>query len=296
MSKVKTLVAKAADLGVPALALTDHGQVSGWAELHKYAHEAGVMPIFGLEAYMADNVEIKAKQKRRHLIILAVDQEGYGNLVRLATLSAMYFYSKPLLDINLLARFNRGLVVQTACLGGWCASPFFSETGYEGCGTAELGEGAFAQLREVFGDRLYLEVQPYPSEQQKFFNEWAFQYHEREGVKIIATNDVHYVEESDAEFQRYAIMSNLMSWTRNGDGNTDQIEKYVNKPGGHYFRTRQEMLDAFGRLHGGGILRRPAFQAAMHAPWEVYMRTAGVRFDASLKIPAYHHEPAPSQP
>ena len=287
VAKVRDLVRKAADLGMPAIALTDHGAVGGWAQLHDECHRAGMLPLLGVEAYMVDDVTLRTRQKRRHLCLLALNQVGFSNLVKLATLSAMYFYFKPVLDLSLLARYNEGIAVTTACLGGWCAQPFFRDTGYDGCGTGENGAEAFHRLREVFGDRLYLEIQPYGSEAQRRFNEWAIAFARRDGAKIIATNDVHYVEPTDAQFQKYAIMSGMMAWGRKGDGNNDMVDRYVNKPEGHHVRTSSEMTEAFGQLHGAAFLRDPVFQQAMRAPWEIYLRAGVVRIDTALKIPAY---------
>jgi DNA polymerase III alpha subunit len=136
------------------------------------------------------------------------------------------------------------------------------------------------------GDRLYLEVQPYAAPAQRVFNDWAFDLHDREGVQIVATNDVHYIDRSDAEVHPFFIMAGMGAWQRKGgDGYNDQTEKYVSKPGGNHYRSRSEMFDAFAALHGAGILGRRGLQAAMDAPFDIYARAAAVRFDTDLKIP-----------
>lgn len=286
MTKVKDLIDKAARLGAPAMALTDHGVVSGWAELHEHAYKAGVLPIFGVEAYVIDDVTMHTKQKRRHMCLLATSNTGFKNLIKLATLSAMFYYYKPVLDLSLLAAHSEGIIATTACLGGWCAYPFFSETGYDGCGTPDLADRAFRLLQDVFGDRLYLEVQPYPTDSQRNFNEWAFQLRERDGTQLIATNDVHYLDEGDAEMHKYVVMAGMGAWTRKGsDGDNDGIEKYVNKPGGIFMRTRAEVVEAFGLLHGQGILSRESFWDAMRSPADVYSRCGAVRMNTEYKIP-----------
>ena len=287
VSKVKQLVQVAADKGMVAMALTDHGAVSGWAELHDHCHQNGILPIFGLEAYMVDDVEIRARQPRRHLCLLAVNNKGYANLVKLASLSAMYFFYKPVLDINLLAQHSEGIVATTACLGGWCARPFFSQTGYDGCGTPERGIEQFEALREVFGDRLYGEIQPYESDSQRVFNEFMFACAAERGWQLVATNDVHYALAEDADFQRAAILSQVQRWAKNGDGYNDMVDRYVNKPGGHHIRTRREMVDAFTALHGVEIQQNDHFWAAMEAPWDVYRMASAVRFDTDTKIPVF---------
>lgn len=288
MTKVKALIERTARFGVPAMALTDHGVVTGWQELHKYAHAAGVLPIFGIEAYVVEDRTKHIRQPRRHLVLLAISHTGVQNLTTLVTLSAMYHYYKPLMDPEILARYSEGIIASTACLGGWVARPFFSTTGYEGAGEPVLAERELGRLRDIFGDRLYLEVQPYAQGSQRVFNDWAFDLHERTGQPLLATNDVHYLEADDAQTHPYFIMAGMGAWQRRGgDGYTDGVEKYVSKPGGTHYRTRQEMVDAFAALHGEGVLRRPALWSAIEAPWEVYDRAAAVRFETSLKIPVY---------
>lgn len=267
------------------MALTDHGTVSEWANLHKYAHPAGILPIFGVEAYMVEDRRLFAKQERRHLILLAITPEGYRNLVRLVTISAMFFYRKPCLDLDALARHSAGIVALTACLGGFVARKFFTG-GDEREGDGAAAEREYGRLHDIFGDRLYLEVQPYAAAPQRQFNEWAFDKHDRDGTPLAATNDVHYLDRDDAAFHPYVVMAGMGAWQRRGsDGYNDGVEKYVAKPGGNHYRSRAEMVEAFQALHGDGILRRDALWAAMAAPMEVYGRASGVRFDASLKIP-----------
>lgn len=286
MTKVKDLVKRTAQYDVPAVALTDHGVVSGWAELHKYAHPAGILPIFGVEAYVVDDRHERGKQSRRHLILLAVSMNGFHNLVRLITLSAMYFYRKPVLDLDIIAKHSEGLVCLTACLGGFVARPFFAPSVNDGRGDPSGAYQQFHRLRDVFGDRLYLEVQPYAAESQRVFNDWAFALHDAEDVPLCATNDIHYLEEADKEFHPYVVMAGVGAYQRReGDDYKDGVEKYVSKPGGNHYRSRAEMVEAFAALHGPAVLRREALWNAMASPWEVYERAAAVRFDPALKIP-----------
>src|SRR5204862_1357410 len=139
----------------------------------------------------------------------------------------------PFMGVQALAHHAERIVALTACLGGWCARPFFSQTGYDGGGSPEVAYREFHRLREIFGDRLYLEVQPYAQQAQRVFNEWAFDLHDREGVPLVATNDVHYIEAKDAEVHPFFIMAGMGAWQRKGgDGYNDGVEKYVSKPGG----------------------------------------------------------------
>lgn len=292
MAKVRDLIRKTADLCVPAMALTDHGAVSGWAELHKYSHSTGILPIFGVEAYVVEDMRLHVRQQRRHLVLLAASAEGYRNLTTLASLSAMYHYYKPVIGIDALTKHSAGLIALTACLGGWCARPFFSQTGYEGPGTPDLAYREFHRLRTIFGDRLYLEVQPYANDAQRVFNEWAFAAHDAEGIQLVATNDVHYLEAKDAEVHPYFIMAGMGAWQRKGgDGYNDGVERYVSKPGGIHYRSRAEMVAAFEALHGTGVMRRTALHHALDTPFDIYARTAAVRFDSDLKIPVPKIEP-----
>lgn len=287
ISKVADICKRAADLGMPAIALTDHGVVSGHAELDKYAKKNGIQPLFGLEAYVVDRATERTKQSRRHMVILAMNETGLRNLTVLASLSTMYYFYKPCIDLDMLGKHNEGLIVSTACLGGWCAKEFYRETGYEGGGTPELAADNWGRLYDVFGDRAFLEIQPHPEDSQRKFNEWALQEAERNGVRLIATNDFHYVWKEDASFHPDVIRAALTRWKTSGDKQTDRIERYINRPGGAHIRTRTEMVEAFTALHGHSITQNRHFWDAMEAPTEVWLRCKHLSLGGDLKIPKF---------
>ncbi len=288
ISKIDQMCARAADLGMPAIALTDHGVVSGWAELDKYARKSGIQPLFGVEAYVVDNTLAELGTDigpRRHMVIIAMNEVGLRNLTILASLSTMRFYRKPIIDLELLAEFNEGLFVTTACLGGWCAQEFYRETGYEGQGTPALAAGQWGRLYDIFADRCALEIQPFADDKQLRFNMWALAEAERDPkVRLVATNDFHYVWAADAKHHPDVVRAAL---SHGKAGELDRIEKYINYAGGAHIRTRKEMVDAFTALHGTEILKNRHFWDAMALPEEVWIRSKHITLMGKMKIPLF---------
>lgn len=191
LAKVGDLVARAKELGMDALALTDHGNLYGAVEFYKKARAAGVKPILGCEMYVAPNGHLmkrpKVDDRRFHLTLLAKNERGWKNLIRLATRAHLEgFYYKPRIDKELLAEYHEGLV----CLSG--------------CPLGELGmliaardtdgaERLIEWYRSIFGSDFYLEVQPHA---RALWPE-LLRLSEKWGTPLVATQDVHYVRRED---------------------------------------------------------------------------------------------------
>ncbi|NCU29018.1 DNA polymerase III subunit alpha [Candidatus Saccharibacteria bacterium] len=198
LTKIPELVSRVKEMGMEACAITDHGTLSGAIEFYKSAKEAGIKPIIGIETYVATRTihdRDPAKDKNRfHLILLAMNNAGYKNLMKLSTtanLEGMYY--KPRIDHDLLEKHNEGLIAMSACLGGELGEPLKNDD-YEGA--KKIAEW----YQSIFGDRYYLEIQDhneYP-EQQKV-NEYLFRLSKDLGIKTVISSDAHYVNAEDQE-------------------------------------------------------------------------------------------------
>lgn len=195
-------VRRAAELGMPALALTEHGNVSSHAKLETAAAEFGVQPIFGCELYCGA-VDDNRTQRKNHLTVLAETDEGYKNLLRVVSQGWSDYYYEPTVSGDALARYKQGLIILSGCTGSLLATSLI------GGKNVPEEEASYARARnvarrfkKVFGDSYYLEVQMFPElEKVKTINE-AYERMSRElGIPLVATGDCHYTIPEEAEMQ-----------------------------------------------------------------------------------------------
>lgn len=201
LGKIDELVRQAVDFGMPALALTDHGVMYGAVEFFQKATKAGIKPIIGLEAYVARNGHLnkraKIDEKPYHLVLLAQNEQGYRNLVKLTTIAHLAgFYYRPRIDWELLTQHHEGLICLTACLAGELATNIINND-------LDSAREMIGRYRDLFGaDNFYLEVQHHPHlAHQQLVNDHIYKFSEELAVPVVATNDVHYLDKEDAEFQ-----------------------------------------------------------------------------------------------
>ncbi len=194
---IKALVARAKELGMDSLAITDHGVMFGVIDFYKEARKHGIKPIIGCEVYtaarsMADKDPDKDKHQG-HLVLLAKDRQGYQNLMKIV--SAGYiegFYYKPRVDKELLRKYSTGLIALSACLAGDVQSKLLNDD-YAGARAEAL------ELLDIFGQgNFYLELQDQGLEEEYKILPYMKQLHEETGIPFVATNDVHYVNRTDA--------------------------------------------------------------------------------------------------
>ena len=205
-SNIRDLISKAKDDGMKALAITDHGNMFGVKEFYNEARAQKIKPVIGCEAYVAENsrFEKTGKEDRSgyHLILLAKNLTGYKNLVKLVSRSYTEgFYYKPRIDKELLREHSEGIIVCSACLGGELPQAVMNK------GTGEA-EKIISEFREWFGDDYYLELQRHPSgiteidrdvlENQNKVNKELVQLASKHNIKLIASNDVHFINAEDA--------------------------------------------------------------------------------------------------
>jgi len=205
LQKVNNMVNYAKDLGMGALAITDHGAMYGAIRFYQACKEAGIKPIIGCEVYMAKrshtDKEAGVDKDYNHLILLAKNNEGYKNLMRLVSISHLEgYYYKPRLDIDLLRQYHEGLICLSACVNGYVTEPLVKGEDAEGERRAVLLNDIFGQGNFYFELQRHINVPP-----QKIANEKLLKLSEKLGVPIVATNDNHYTKKDDAEGQEVLL-------------------------------------------------------------------------------------------
>ena len=199
-SKIKELVSRAKELGMDSLAITDHGVMYGVIDFYRAAKAAGINPVLGCEIYVApgsrfDREAGNAKESRyHHLVLLAENDIGYANLVKIVSRGFTEgFYYKPRVDYDVLEKYHEGIIALSACLAG--SIPSFLRRGlYD-----EAKQEAY-RLQGIFGENnFFLELQDHGIPDQKTVNQGLLRLHQETGIDLVATNDVHYIYDSDAE-------------------------------------------------------------------------------------------------
>ena len=192
-ASVKKLVAKAKELGMSHLALTDHGNMFGAIAFYKSAKAAGIRPIIGCEVYIypPSRFEQKADERYYHMILLAKNNTGYKNLIKLVSAGYLEgFYYRPRIDDQILEQYHEGLICSSACIAGEIPRLILA-------GEREKAKERALFYKNIFGDDFYLEVMNHGIEEEARANEGIFELAAELNISVIATNDIHYVEAED---------------------------------------------------------------------------------------------------
>jgi len=244
-SNISALVAKAKNDGMPAVAITDHGNMFGVKEFVNEANKQGIKPVIGCEVYVATRSRTdrtdKEDRSSRHLILLAKNLTGYHNLAKLVSLGYIEgFYYKPRIDKELLRQYHDGLIASSACLGGEVPELFFTEG-------ETAAENAILEYADIFGKDFYLELQRHFTgdpqtdsevfDRQQKVNEFLARMAKKHGIGLIATNDVHFVNAEDAEAHDRLICLNT-----NAEIDDPDRLRYTKQ---EYFKTTAEMAELF---------------------------------------------------
>lgn len=197
-------VRRAAEIGMPALALTEHGNVSSHAKLAKAAAQFGVHPIFGCELYCGRVDEEERTQRKNHLTVLARNDEGYKNLLRVVSQGWSDFYYEPTVSGETLAKHREGLVILSGCTGSLLST---SLTGGKNIDVADASykraKETALKFKRTFGANYFLEVQMFPElEQVKTINQAWEQLSKETGIPLVATGDCHYTVPDESEMQQ----------------------------------------------------------------------------------------------
>ncbi|MBR8827018.1 MAG: DNA polymerase III subunit alpha [Gomphosphaeria aponina SAG 52.96 = DSM 107014] len=193
-SQLPALVDKAVELEMPAIALTDHGVMYGAIELIKICRNQGIKPIIGNEMYVINgNIEEKKRYQKYHQVVLAKNTQGYKNLVKLTTESHLRgFYYRPQINKELLEKHHEGLIVTSACLGGEVPQNILA-------GNLENARTVAKWYKNIFGEDYYLEIQDHGSQEDRKVNLEIVKIAKELEIKIIATNDSHFISCYDVE-------------------------------------------------------------------------------------------------
>ena len=238
LAKIDQLIARAKELGMDAIALTDHGNLYGAIEFYEKARRAGIKPIIGCEIYIAarrmTDKDPTLDQRRFHLTVLAKNTEGYHNLIKLVTLAHLKgFYYKPRLDHETLAAHATGLIALSGCLSG--EIPRAIRTNQK-----ERAEELIRKYQEIFGkDNFYLELGAHPNiPEQLTVNRELLELSKKTGAPVVATNDIHYCRTEDAEAQD--ILVSVQTGARFEDEN-----RLTMKQDNFSLRSADEMFEVF---------------------------------------------------
>ena len=195
--RISELVKQAVEFDMPALALTDHGVMHGIIPFYEACTSAGIKPILGCEVYVATRSRTlrnaKLDSEQYHLVLLAENETGYRNLLKLVSIGHTEgFYYKPRVDREVLSEYSKGLIAMSACVAGEIPRLCLK-------GEIEKAEETVRAYQEIFGrDNFYLELQDNDLAEQKDANEALVSISSRLGVPLVATNDIHYLKQSDA--------------------------------------------------------------------------------------------------
>lgn len=234
-NRCSDLASTASEMGMNAVALTDHGVMYGCVEFYEKCRDKGVKPIIGCEMYVdPEGHTCRNGKNMYHLILLAENEEGYANLTKLVSIANTDgFYYKPRIDHDLLARYSKGLIGASACLGGEIPQLIIK-------GDME-GAAARAQLyRDILGkDNFFLEIQSNGISEQVIVNKTLADIARRDGYGLIATNDAHYMKRSDADWHDVLLCVQMQS-------KIDDSNRFRFAGDDFYFRTQEEMWNIFG--------------------------------------------------
>ena len=234
--RLPDMLAKCKELGMDSVAITDHGAMYGALEFFLKAKAKGIKPIVGCEFYIAPGHRTErnptAPTKAFHLVLLAMNYTGYLNLMKLAGIAQFEgFYAKPRIDMEVLREHNEGLICLSACLHG--EIPWFAVHK----GQAEAQKKA-KEYQDIFGDRLYLELQDNSIPQQTVVNNSLKEIAKELGIKLVATNDCHYLNKKDAHAHEVLLCIQF--------GKTITDPKHFSFPSDtFYFKSADEMRESF---------------------------------------------------
>jgi DNA polymerase-3 subunit alpha len=239
-SNVKKLVKRAKEMDMPALAITDHGTMFGVIEFFNAATEAGIKPIIGMESYMAargmKDRDSKLDKKSTHLLLLAENETGYRNLLQIASAAQLEgFYYYPRIDHDFLAAHSEGLICTSGCMSAEIPRLLVEENPQEAVRRMDW-------YYEVFGpDRFYVELQQHNIRELVDLNKRLVELGARYSAKFVATNDVHYIEQTDAKYQD--VLLAIQTGALLSDPNRMRYEDPS-----YYLRSPQEMSTLFAEI------------------------------------------------
>ena len=237
-NKIKEYVARVKELGMNSAAITDHGVMYGVIDFYKAAREAGINPVLGCEVYVApgsrfDREAASGEDRYYHLVLLAENNQGYSNLMKIVSKGFVEgFYYKPRVDLEVLREYHEGIIALSACLAGEVAR-------YLVRGMYEDAKAAALRYQEIFGEgNFFLEMQDHGIPEQQMVNQQLLRMSRETGIRLVATNDVHYTMAEDA--QPHDILLCLQTGKKLADEDRMRYEG-----GQYYVKSPREMEQLF---------------------------------------------------
>ena len=239
MSRIKDLPVRAKELGMKAIALTDHGVMYGAVDFYKECKKNDIKPIIGCEVYVAPHSRFDKEAGRdngyNHLILLAKNKTGYQNLSKLVSLSFVEgFYYKPRIDLEILEKYSEGLICLSACLAGSLSQAIIQ-------GNMEKAEEIALWYKRVFKDDYYIEIQHNGLRQQIMVNQKLIQLARKIDIPLVATNDAHYLKKEDSYF--HEVLLCIQTGKRMSDEDRMRFETQE-----FYIKSPEEMADYFSEF------------------------------------------------
>ena len=236
-ASIKKLVARVKELGMDSCAITDHGSMYGVVDFYREAKAQGIHPVIGCEVYMAPRSRFDKvhdiDNKTSHLILLAENQKGYKNLIKLV--SAGYidgFYYKPRIDFEMLKEHSEGIIALSACIAGEVPKALLR-------GDYDEAKKIALKYAEVLGkDNYFLEIQDHGLSEQKRIIPDMLRLSEETGIGLVATNDIHYLKKEDAKYQDVLMCIQMEKKVDDPDRMKFETEEF-------YIKSPEEMMSLF---------------------------------------------------
>ena len=236
--KISEMLPRAKELGMDSLAITDHGVMYGVIDFYRKAQETGVKPIIGCEIYVApgsrfDREQSKGDDRYYHMVLLAENDQGYRNLMKIVSLGFLEgYYYKPRVDYEVLEEYHEGLIALSACLAGEIPNRILKDD-YEGAKAAAI------RLREIYGEgNFFLELQDHGIREQKIVNTSLIRMSKELSIPMVVTNDVHYIREEDA------VPHDVLLCIQTGKLVSDE-DRMRYEGGQYYLKSESEMAALF---------------------------------------------------
>ncbi len=267
--KIKEMVLRAKELGMDSIAITDHGVMYGVIDFYKACLSENIKPIIGCEVYVAPNSRFDrepgaTEDRYYHLVLLAENNTGYQNLMKIVSIGFLEgFYYKPRVDKEILSKYSEGIIALSACLGGEVAGNL--RRGFY----AEAKDAALS-YEKIFGKgNFFLELQDHGIPEQKTVNQGLIRMSNETGIKLVATNDVHYTYEQDSD--SHDILLCIQTQKKVSDENRMRYEG-----GQYYLKSPEEMLEIF-----------PYAEEALNNTYEIAKRCDVTIEFGGYKLPVY---------
>jgi DNA polymerase-3 subunit alpha len=263
-SQLPALIDRAVELGMKAIAITDHGVMYGAIELIKICRSKNIKPIIGNEMYVINgDIEEQKRRPRYHQVVLAKNTKGYKNLVKLTTISHLKgvqgkgIFSRPCVNKELLAQYHEGLIVTSACLGGEVPQAILR-------GRPDVARRVAQWYKDVFGEDYYLEIQDHGSPEDRIVNVEIIKIARELGIKFVATNDSHFISCYDVEAHDALLCIQT--------GKLITEDKRMRYSGTEYLKSAEEMMQLFRD----------------HLPDEVIQEAIATTLEVADKVEPYH--------